>query len=81
MTGTEDAWGERFAAFLTQAAAAIDLEDRCALLCALEDLTRTKEGARRLIRASRRTLFELEYAVRWAKQLLSEEEGGWRPWK
>lgn len=48
--------------------------------CALEDLTRTKEDARRLIRAARRTLFELEYAVKWAGRLLSEDEEGGRPW-
>lgn len=78
--GTEDDWGERFAAFLAQAAAAIDLEDRCALLCTLEALTRTKEDARRLIRAARRTLFELEYAAKWAGRLLSEDGEGGRPW-
>lgn len=76
---SEDPWGERFAAFCAQAAHAIDLEDRCTLLCMLEGLTRSKEDARRLIRTARRTLFELEYAARWAEQLISEDGGG-RPW-
>lgn len=76
---TDDAWGERFAAFLTQAAHVEDLEEHHALLCALEDLTRSKEDARRLIRAARRVCFELDRAAWWAGQLISENEGG-RPW-
>lgn len=79
MMGTEDTWGERFAAFCEQAAHVEDLEDHYALLCTLERLTRTRKDARRLVCAARRVLLEFDYAARWAEKLLSEDEGG-RPW-
>lgn len=81
MTGTEDAWGERFAAFCVLAAHAggFDNEEHLALLRAFDDLTRNKEDARRLIHAARQVRFELERAAHWAEFLISDG-GGW-PWK